>query len=203
MSNARISTTISARHIDILKKHAKVHGTQQKVLELALETFDKKTLEDHILTTEELFVLNTWRDRVSCIVYKELFTNLISNANLEAAEEWYNANKMCMAFAVEFYYQRPFHELNIQEILDALVSLAKISNMFERYAYSDDGDHYTLKIHHNYGLNGSRYVSLMVKNILDFCGVKYTTSVTERSIFTKIYKNGSARNGVSSVPRPH
>jgi len=198
-NNTRISTTISPKHFALLKKLAKVHGTQQKVLELALETFDKNAHQDPVMSPVELFVLHTWKDKLSCVVYKDLFSNLLKNADLNECEEWYKANKMCMAFAIEFFYQRPFKELSLREILDGLVSLASVSNMFDRFTYSDDGDHYMIKIYHSLGLNGSKYILFTVENIFDFCGVKYKTSVSEKTLFVKVYKNEPGKKGVLSA----
>jgi len=191
MNNARISTTISPKHVAILKKHAEVHGTQQKVLELALETFDKKALQEPSLSPEELFILQHWKDKTACVVYKGLFSDLMKTADLKL-DEGQNKN-MTMVYSIELLYQKPFKELSLREILEGLVSLAKISNWFERYIYSDDGDHYTLKIYHDYGLNVSRYFLLLLENLFNFGGVKYTSSVTEKTLFVKIYKNEPAR----------
>ena len=200
-NNTRISTTISPKHFALLKKHATVHGTQQKVLELALETFDKNGLPDPAESPEELFVLHTWRDKLSCVIYKELFSHLVSTADLKAGEDWYKQNKMCMAFALEFFYQRPFRELSLTEILDGLVSLARISNMFSRYTYSDDGDHFTVKVYHEYGLHGSKYLLLMFENIFDFSGVAYKSSISEKSLFVKVYKNKPSGQGILPGPQ--
>lgn len=195
-NNTRISTTISPKHFALLKKHAKVHGTQQKVIELALEKFEKNALQDPVLSPEELFILQTWRDKLSCMVYKELFINLLKTVDLKQNEEWYKANRMCMAFALEFFYQRPFRELSLREILDGLVSLARISNMFNQYIYSDDGDHFTVKVYHEYGLHGSRYLLLMFENIFNFSGVAYKSSISEKSLFVKVYKNKTTGQGI-------
>ena len=188
MHNIRISTTISPKHDAILKKHAKEHGTQQKVLELALETFDRKTLQSPALSPEELFVLRAWEAKSACIIHKEPFSVLLNTVDLKQNEDWFNANKMYMAFCLELLYQKPFRELSLRQILDGLVSLAKISNWFDQYMYSDDGDYYTVKIYHNYGINGSRYILLSVENIFNSCGVKYTSSISDKTLFVKIFK---------------
>jgi hypothetical protein len=186
--NTRISTTISQKHAEILKKYAVEHGTQQKVLELALETFDKKALQEPSLSQEELFVLRAWREKIACIIDKEPFSQLIKTLDLKQSEDWFNANKRYMAYCLELLYQKPFEELSLRQILDGLASLAKISNWFERYVYSDDGDHYTLKIYHDLGLNGSRYFLLAVEDIFNTCGLNYKSSVSEKTLFVKIYK---------------
>jgi hypothetical protein len=198
MHKIRISTTISPKHFAILKKHAKEHGTQQKALELALETFDKKALEGSSLSQEESFILRAWREKMACVIYKELLSMLIKTADLKQSEDWYNTNTTVMAFMIEFLNQRPFKELSLREVLDDLVTLAKISNFFNRYTYSDEGDHYMLKIYHDYGFNGSKYFLFTVENLFNFCGVKYKSSVSDKTIFVKIYKNEPARQGVLS-----
>lgn len=188
MYNTRISTTISPKHAAILKKHAKEHGTQQKVLELALETFDRKASPEPTLSPEEVFILRVWKEKVGCMIDKELFSVLIKTADLKENEAWFNANKMYMAFGLELLYQKPFKELILWEILDGLVFLSKTGNWFNRYTYSDEGDHYTLWIYHNFGLNGSKYLLIMIENIFNSCGAKYTSSVSEKTLFVKIFK---------------
>jgi len=201
MNNFRISTTISPKHAAILKKHAKVHGTQQKVLELALETFDKNALPDSSISPEELFVTHSWKEKLSIVMYKEQFAALIKSADLKQNEEWFNANKMYMAFAVEFFLQRPVTEMNLQELLEGSCSLARLSNLFTRILFSDDGDHYTIKIYHEYGINGTGYLLIPYENLFNYCGLKYKKSVSDRTVFLKIYKDEPIRQGIMPVPK--
>lgn len=42
MSKRRVSTTISIKHWELLKKYTEKYETQQKVLELALESLEKE-----------------------------------------------------------------------------------------------------------------------------------------------------------------
>jgi len=200
-NKSRVSTTISQKHFAILEKHAKEQGAQQKVLELALEAFDNNTLQDPPLSLEESFILNTWRGKLSCVVYRELFNNLVRSTDLKLAEDWYKENKMCMAFALEFFYQRPFKDLSLREILDGLVATAKISNWFNEYTYSDDGDHYTLKVYHDCGITGSKYILLMFENIFNFSELKYKSSISEKSLFVKVYKSELDKKGVPEAYR--
>jgi len=47
MKKHRINTTISQEHYKLLKKHVEKHGTQQKVLEIAIEGLE--TVQNSII----------------------------------------------------------------------------------------------------------------------------------------------------------
>ncbi len=53
MEKHRINTTISAKHWEILKKHAAKNESQQKTLELALESLEDKSKQNSILSSHE------------------------------------------------------------------------------------------------------------------------------------------------------
>jgi hypothetical protein len=144
--------------------------------------------------------MNSWKEKLSIVMYKEQFAVLVKTADLKKNEEWFNANKMFMAFAIEFFYQKPFNELSLQEFLEGYCSMAKLSNMFTRITCSDDGDHYTLKMYHEYGLNGSRYILLPVEILFNLYGVKFKKTVSERSLFVNVYKNEMAKLRIRPVP---
>jgi hypothetical protein len=66
----RISTTISQKNWELLKKHTKKFETQQKVLELALEGLENSSKQNVTLTEEEkLWMRLKWAKSV-CILEK-------------------------------------------------------------------------------------------------------------------------------------
>lgn len=68
LQNHRISTTISQKHWELLKKYAEKFETQQKALEHALESLENSSKQNPALTEEE----NLWMRSapVACLVQK-------------------------------------------------------------------------------------------------------------------------------------
>jgi hypothetical protein len=64
LHNHRISTTISQRHWALLQKHAEKYETQQKALELALESLENSAKQSPVLSQEEkLWMSLKWQSR--------------------------------------------------------------------------------------------------------------------------------------------
>lgn len=56
--------------------------------------------------------------------------------------------------------------------------------------HSDDGDYYTIKLYHSFGMNNSLISQLMCENAFKTYGYRYEASISDRYIFIKVYKNG-------------
>jgi hypothetical protein len=189
MKNTRISTTISSKHAALLKKHTAEHGTQQSVLEHALECLDDRTRQPSELSMEEQLIIRSWRDRLTRIIYKDIFSWLMDTADIQRLQSFCDNNKMYMAFTIELQYQKPFFELSLKEVLEGLLVQSSLCNCFDTYNYSDDGDYYSIKIYHSLGLNGSRYFLILTQNALDAYGARCESTVSERTVFMKVFKN--------------
>jgi hypothetical protein len=190
MKNSRISTTISVKHSALLKKYVEKYGTQQSVLEHALENLDNTSQQGPKISREAQVVLRFWEDKTTRSLHKDLFLMIMGTADLKKIEAYLSHNKMLMPYTIEFYYQKPYKELSLTEVLDGLIVISRAGNWYDTYTYSDDGDHYMLKMYHSLGLNGSKFLLMLTENALNACDVSYESTLSERTIFMKVYKNG-------------
>lgn len=172
----------------LLKKYMEQYGTQQGVLEHALDNLGNNQKQIPELSPEEQFLLRAFEDKLTVNMEKGMFLMLMDAADVKKFESFFSRNKTYMAYSLEFNYQRPFKELNLKEVLDGLVLQAKVSSFFDRYNYSDDGDYYTLKIYHSLGMNGTKLSLIIIENVFDAFGAKYESTFSDKTIFVKIYK---------------
>jgi hypothetical protein len=92
-------------------------------------------------------------------------------------------------YLVEFYYQRPLKECSLNEAIDGLTIGARASHFFETVDYRDDGDYYMLALTHSLGLNGSKTNLITFESLFKTYGVKVESTISEKTIFMKIFKN--------------
>lgn len=173
----------------MLKKHAGKYQTQQKALELALESFEKDPPQTSPQTPEEELWMRLGREvKSACIIQKEALKELLKTADLERIREL-AADQCSMKYVIEYYYQKPLEACSLKEVMEGIVVNGRMSNWFETISYTDDGDCYYLKITHNLGLNNSKIHELLHSSLLKTYGVKTESTISERSLFIKVYKN--------------
>lgn len=188
MKKYRLSTTISMRHWALLKKHGEKFESQQKVLEHALECLDNNLNQNRILTPEEELWLMLGKVKSACLVQKDGFRVLLETIDFDRFTD-YVASQKPLEFVIEYFCQKPLKECSLKEIMDALVFNGQVSNQFDKIEYSDDGDHYTLKLIHDLGMNNSKMLKIIYDSVFTSYGVKTDTNISGRSLFIKIYKN--------------
>lgn len=188
MKKYHISTTISLNHWAMLTRLTKKFGTQQKVLEFALENLENNQKLNRVLTSEEKIWLMLSTIKSVCIIQKDGLKSLIETANIERFTE-YTACQRPLEYVIEYYYQKTLKECSLKDIIEGLVINGKISHSFDTYDYTDDGDHYTLKMTHSFGLNGSKMFKIMTESVFNTYGVKNESKISERSVFIKVFKN--------------
>jgi hypothetical protein len=186
----RISTTISQKHWEILSQYTEKYNSQQKVLEHALENLESNPSPSHRLSREE----ELW-DRIGkeikdtlVIFQKSQAKIILESVDIERYRE-YIINQKPVEFAIEYYYKKPLKECSLQEIIDAMILNIKIQGSSDSISYTDDGDHYTINITHNLGINSSRLVVMMNESLFKSYGARSESNFSERSIFFKVYKN--------------
>lgn len=188
MKKRRISTTISPKHWELLKKHTAEFETQQKVIEYALERLENGA-KHYPISKEEEFWRRVGREPMSaCLIQKDGLKMLIETADMDRFME-YAANQKPEEYLIEYYYQKSLKECSLKEIMDGIVIIARMSRWLETINYTDDGDHYTLKITHNLGIKNSKMFKIMNESVFKTYGAKTESEISERSLFTKIYKN--------------
>jgi hypothetical protein len=182
----RVSTTVSSKHWALLHKHAEKLGTQQKALEFALDNLEKESKPVINLSPEEKTWMRIGELRSMCPVQREFLKLLIETADVERFKTYANKQKP-LDYILEFFYQKPLKECSLKEALDGLVLNAKIGNWFDTANYTNDGDHYTLKLTHQLGINNSKINELMIEEVFKTYGAKVESTISERSIFIKIF----------------
>jgi hypothetical protein len=71
LKNHRISTTISQKHWELLKKHAEKFETQQKAIETALESLERISKQIPALTSEEKYWMRLKKIKSLVIIEKK------------------------------------------------------------------------------------------------------------------------------------
>jgi len=187
MKKYRINTTISLKHYELLKKYAEKLGTQQSVLELALESLNGKLDQNCESSLEEELRIRVEKSNAVCIVYKDLFKILMQTADIEQIRELINRQKP-IEFAIEYYFQKPLKECNLEEIVEGIVISAKMTIWFDTVDYIDNNDHYMLNMTHSLGLNTSKILKIAHESVFKTYGANFKTTISEKTVFMKIFK---------------
>jgi hypothetical protein len=89
MNKRRVCTTISAKHWELLKKYTAKYETQQKVLELALESLENNSKHITALSQEEEHWMRIGREAksVACLIQKDGLKELLKTADIERIKE--------------------------------------------------------------------------------------------------------------------
>lgn len=188
MKTHRISTTISQKHWELLKKHVEKFETQQKTLELALESLENSSKQSPALTLEEKYWMRLKRAKSLVIIEKTAFKLLIETADIELLNELFVRNKT-IEYTIEFYFQKSLEECSLKEVIDGLVINLKITSWIDTIDYTDGGGHYKLIITHDLGFTFSKLVTIWIENMFTAYGVKVESRYSIKTIFMKIIKN--------------
>ncbi len=188
MNTHRISTTISQKHWELLKKHAEKYETQQKALELALESLENSSRQIPELTPEDKYWMRLKPTKSLVIIEKTAFKYLIETADVELLEELFLRDKT-IEYTIELYFQKSLKECNLKEVIDGLVINLKITNWVDTIDYADYGSHYKLVITHDLGINFAKLVTIWIENMFTDYGAKMDCTYSTKMIFMKILKN--------------
>jgi hypothetical protein len=124
MNKRRISTNISQKHWELLKKYVEKYGTQQKVLEVALENLDNNSKQSSEFTLEEKVLMDLIRHKVVCIMGKNILKLLIENTNIEQLQEYFIQHR-AIEFGIEYLFQKPLEEISLKEFVYGFVVNAR------------------------------------------------------------------------------
>ena len=192
MKKTRISTTISSKHATILKRYLEKYGTQQSVLEHALENLDNNSKQSPPLSSEELLLRRFAADNSFRTIMNGAFLWLLATADFGMCEKLVEREKP-MEYTLEFVLQKPLKDCSLTEVLDGLVLSTKMSKWFDTFNYSDEGDYYMLKAYHSMGINGSKMSKMFGDSLLKTYGVQFESTMSEKTVFFKIYKKGQEK----------
>lgn len=188
----RISTTISAKHWELLKKYTEKFETQQKALEFALENVNNGSKQSQALSPEEEVWLRIYREQRSfiCILARKVFEDLMDSADLER-----QLKLMAMInpgeWLVSWYYQKPLKKCSLKEVIDGTIFIIKIGNYFDSVACSEEFNCYTVGASHSLGMKGSKLFKMWFENLFEAYGVKTESEISVNGIFIKIHKNNN------------
>jgi len=184
----RISTTISQKHWELLKKHAEKYETQQRALELALENLENSSRQIPELTLEEKYWMRLKRAKSLVIIEKTAFKLLIETADIEQLEKLFIRDKT-IEYTIELYFQKSLEECNLKEIVNGLVVNLKITNWLDTIDHTDCGSHYKLIITHDMGFTFAKLLTIWIDNMFRNHGINSESIHSTKTIFTKIFKN--------------
>lgn len=187
MKKHQIHTTLSSKHMEILKNNAERYGSQQKVLELALERFEKGPGPDPSLTPEEELWMSFSRNGMACFIQKDGLKFLLETANFDVFEEIVAKSKP-IEYQIESYYNKPLKDCSLPEVIEGMVINARMSHWFDVVDYRDEGDYYSIKWAHCLGINGSIMTKILPESVCKTYGSKFSTTISEKTVFMKVYK---------------
>lgn len=189
MKKRRISTTISAKHWELLKKHTTELETQQKVIEFALEGLENGAKHVHAMSREEELWMRIGREvKSACLIQKDGLKELIGTADIGRYIEYVSRHKP-IECVIEYYYQKHLKECSLKEVIDGIIINARISNWFDTINYTDDGGLYTLNMTHTMGINSSKMLNIVIESVFETYGVETESKISESSLFVKVFKN--------------
>jgi hypothetical protein len=189
MKKYHVHTTLSQKHMELLKRLSEKYDTQQKVLELALESLVNESKNTPPMTPEMEFWMRIGSDvKTACLIQKDGLKELMRTADVDQYSVFVKDQKP-LEYSLEYYTQKSAKDCNLKEVIDGLIINAKLCNWFEMIDSSDEGDHYTIKFFHNLGLNNSKISQIMCESVFSTYGYKTESDISDRYLFVKIFKN--------------
>ena len=181
-----LHTTLSDKHWKLLKKHAEKFNTHQKTLELALESLENGSDQTQVQSPEEQLILRLMGIKSTCFIHRDLFSEFIRTSDLPRIRELFKDAPQI----IEWYYQKPLKKLSLREIVDAIVIYFRAGNWVDSINYTDNNDHYYIKMLHSLNPKDSEISKILCESLCTAYGVKIDCEVSEKNtVFIKIYKN--------------
>jgi hypothetical protein len=192
MIKRHVHTTLSLKHAQLLDKLGEKYGNKQKALELALESLENCSQQTPKLSPEEQLLLRFSADNSFRTIMNGAFLWLLATADFELAGKLVEKEKP-MEYTLEFVNQKPLKDCSLTEVMDGLVLVSKMSKWYDTINYSDEDDYYLLKAYHSMGINGSKMSKMFGDSLFNTYGVKFESTISEKTVFYKIYKNGQEK----------
>ena len=190
MKKYRINTTISLKHQAILKRQAEKFGTQQSVLENALESLENNlNHQSPELSTEEELWMRIYREIKSgmTLFQRDITKMLFETIDIQKLREFIK-NEKPAEFALEWYYNKPIKEFSLQELINGIIVNTNIQGGAETVNYTEDDNDYKINITHSMGINWGNGITIFYESLLKSYEAKYECNFSERSVFIKVYK---------------
>jgi len=187
--NHRLSTTISPDHWELLKKYLKKHKTQQKVLEVALDNLDKNSHQEQMLSPDDKLWLRLGKDmgRFLFFHHKNYLPIFFGSADIVELEKMTSMMKPA-EHMIEWLYEKPLKKCSLKEVIEGIIIISRIANIFETMNYSDNGSYYVLNITHNLKFKGSQLYILFYEDLFTSYGARVESEISETGLYIKICK---------------
>jgi hypothetical protein len=192
MKKRRINTTISQEHYKLLKKHVEKHGTQQKVLEIAIECLENNSKQYAPLSIEEEFWMRIGREIKDLLVIfnKNTARMLLETADIEGFREYVNDQKP-LEFTCEWWYNKPIKELSLQELVDGIIMGMNILGPKDTINHIETDDCHTIIITNNLGINMAKIMAMEFESLFKSYNTKAEIHFSKRAVFLKIFKRSN------------
>lgn len=154
---------------------------------MALECLENSSKQRLALTEEEEFWMHMASVKATCLVQKDFLKMLMETVDIQRHKEYVTRYKP-IEYVIEYYIQKPLKECSLNEVINGLVTGARMSHWFDTVDYIDNDGHYTLIITHSLGINNSKIVKICNDSVFKKYGVKTESSISEKTIFMKIFK---------------
>ena len=188
MKKYRVSTTISAKHREMLKRYTEKFQTQQKALEVALENLENNSKQPALSQEDQAWIRLVSIRKSLSIVPKNLFSEFIKTADTERITEAIIKLKI-PRFTIEWQYEKPLKKCSLQEVIHGIVNAALVVNWFDSVNCAENDNNYLLKIFHSTGINNSIINRAFFENLFKEFGAKIDIEISENSLFVKVFKN--------------
>ncbi len=184
-----IHTTLYDKHFELLKKYTEKFGTQQKVLEFALESLENDTKRSFAQSADEQVWVFTGRGTESaCVLHKDAFKTLLEGADVKRIMKLIKTEKMA-EHMISWYYQKPLKKCSLKEVLDGVIFFLKAAKIADTVNYIECDNYYSLKMIHGLNIGTSRMFSMWIATTFEAYGLKTQSEISEKSLFMKICKN--------------
>jgi hypothetical protein len=184
-----LHTTLSDKHFELLKKHKEKFGTQQKVLEFALESLENNSKRNLAqLKDEQVWVLTGRGTESASVIHIEAFKVLLEGADVKHIIKIMKNQKMA-EHMIAWYYRKPLKKCSLKEVMDGLIFFLKASKIADTVNYAECDNYYILKMIHGLHIGTSRMFSMWIATMFESYGLKTESEISEKSLFMKIYKN--------------
>ncbi len=184
-----LHTTLSDKHFELLKKYKEKFGTQQKVLEFALESLENDTKRSSEQSTDEhIWVLTGKRTESGCVLHKDALKTLFEGADVKRIIKLLKTQKTA-EHMVSWYYQKPLKKCSLKEVIDGVIFFLEAAKIFDTVNYVDSGNYYSLKMIHGIDIRTSKMFNVYIESLFEAYGVKTESEISDKSVFMKIYKN--------------
>lgn len=117
MNKHHVHTTLSQKHWELLNKLSEKYGTQQKAIELALDSLANGPKNIPEMTPEMEFWMRIGSNvGIACMIQKDGLKELLKTADIDSYSKFITSQKP-IEQSIEYYWQKSADELTLKEII--------------------------------------------------------------------------------------